>query len=271
LRVRKLAPALGASIDGIDLSRPLDDASARLVREALYEHEVIFFRDQQLSPALQVALARLFGEPERTRHPKFDCVEGQPEVAIVINDDARPPDIDVWHTDMTFIEQPPAACVLYCIECPASGGDTLWASLSSAYRALTPSLQTLLQNYSARHALRLDDIPMQQIQKLGDRVISASHPVIRRHPASGRLCLFVNSVYTRSIDGLAEPESRHLLAMLFEISQRPEHQARFHWTPGSVAIWDNRCTQHYAIADYFPQRRVMHRVAVVGDRPLGPL
>ncbi len=120
----------------------------------------------------------------------------------------------------------------------------------------------------ARHALRLDGIALSEIAKLGNRTISTAHPVARRHPESGRTSLFVNSVYAREIDGLREPESRHLLAMLFEMSQRPEHQVRFHWRPGSVAIWDNRCTQHYAIADYFPQRRVMHRISIAGDTPV---
>lgn len=268
LSIQRLSPAIGASIEGVDLAQPLTPYVAAQIRSALFEHEVIFFRDQSLPPARHVALARLFGEPELTRHPKFEAVPGHPEISIVINDAERPPDIDVWHTDMTFLEQPPAACVLHCVECPTTGGDTLWASLSSAWAALSPDLQDLLLGRRARHALRLDGIPTTEIAKLGNRTISAAHPVARKHPASGRTSLFVNSVYTRQIEGLREPESRHVLAMLFEISQRPERQVRFHWRPGSVAIWDNRCTQHYAIADYFPQRRVMHRVSIAGDTPI---
>ncbi len=268
IRIQRLSPAIGALVEGIDLAIPLSADLAQQIRAALYAHEVIFFRDQDLPPARHVELARLFGEPELTRHPKFDAVPDHPEISIVINDAERPPDIDVWHTDMTFLEQPPAACVLHCVECPRTGGDTLWASLSSAWQALSPDLQALLQGRRARHALRLDGIPMTEIAKLGNRTISFAHPVARKHPASGRTALFVNSVYTRQIEGLREPESRHLLAMLFEMSQRPEHQVRFHWHPGSVAIWDNRCTQHYAIADYFPQRRVMHRVSIAGDTPI---
>ena len=127
LSIQKLSPALGASIDGVDLAQPLTSDVSEQIRSALFEHEVIFFRDQTLPPERHVALARLFGEPELTRHPKFEAVPDHPEVSIVINDAERPPDIDVWHTDMTFLEQPPAACVLHCIECPETGGDTLWA------------------------------------------------------------------------------------------------------------------------------------------------
>lgn len=269
IRIQRLSPAIGALIEGVDLATPLPADLAQQIRAALYAHEVIFFRDQDLPPARHVELARVFGEPELTRHPKFDVVPDHPEISIVINDAERPPDIDVWHTDMTFTEKPPAACVLHCVECPSSGGDTLWASLSSAWDALSPSLQTLLRGRRARHSLRLDGIPLTEIAKLGDRKISTFHPIARRHPHSGRTSLYVNSVYSRQIEGFSEAESRHLLAMLFEISQRPEHQIRFRWSPGSVAIWDNRCTQHYAIADYFPQRRVMHRVSITGDAPLG--
>jgi taurine dioxygenase len=264
---RRLTPALGAMIEEIDLSQPLTAVAATALHTALLEHEVLFFRGQPLSPKRQAELARLFGTLETKHHPKFGVIDGQPEVAIVVNDATRPPDIDVWHTDMTYLVQPPAATVLHCIECPANGGDTLWASLSSALRALSPELQRWLQDLRARHALRLDGIPMEIVRTLDEQRISAVHPVIRRHPESGTPCLFVNSVYTRNIEGMAETESRHLLSMLFEISQRPEHQVRFHWEPGSTAIWDNRCTQHYAIADYFPQRRVMHRVQVGGDEP----
>ncbi len=264
---QRLTPALGALIEGCDLSKPLSAATQDFLRNALVEHEVIFFREQRLTPAGHVALARLFGEPDAVRHPKFSVVEGHPEIAIVINDATRPPDIDVWHTDLTFLAEPPAGCVLYCIECPPVGGDTLWASLTSAYAALSPTTRAALAELRARHALRLDGIPLSEIRKLGDRSIEASHPVVRRHPTSGRLSLFVNSVYTRSIEEMTDIESRQLLAMLHEHSQRPEHQVRFKWAPGSIAIWDNRCTQHYAVADYFPARRVMHRVSIVGERP----
>lgn len=267
-KATRLTSALGAEISGIDLRSPLDPATATGLRTALLQHEVLFFRDQPLTPAAHVALARAFGTPESSRHPKFAGVEGFPEISVVINDAERPPDIDVWHTDMTYLRQPPAATVLRCVECPATGGDTLWASLSSALRALSPALRQWLATLQARHALRLDGIPIDVIKSLDGSQLAAQHPVIRRHPESGTPCLFVNSVYTKRIEGIPETESRHLLAMLFEISQRPEHQVRFHWQPDCVAIWDNRCTQHYAVADYHPQRRVMHRVSIGGDIPV---
>lgn len=266
--VRRLEPALGAQIGALDLGRPIDADTAARLRQALGEHEVLFFRDQDLTPASQVELARAFGEPEPSSHPKFGHAEGHPEVAIVVNDAANPPDVNVWHTDMTFVDRPPSACVLYCVEPAPLGGDTIWASMSAAWRALSAPLQSLLLGLSARHSLRLDGIAMEQIRQLGDRQISAVHPLVRRHPETGRLSLFVNGVYTRRIEGLTEEESRALLPALCALAERPEFQVRFRWQRGSIAVWDNRCTQHYAVADYAPARRVMHRVTVAGDRPL---
>jgi taurine dioxygenase len=265
--VRRLGPVLGAEIIGLDLSLPIGAGTAAALRSALGEHEVLFFRDQDLAPARHVELARVFGDPEVSSHPKFGVAEGHPEVAIVVNDAAHPPDINVWHTDMTFVDEPPAACVLYCVEPASLGGDTIWASMSAAWAALSAPLQAMLRGLTARHALRLDGIAPVAIAQLGDRQVSAVHPVVRLHPQSGRAALFVNSVYARRIEELPEEESRLLLSMLCELSVRPEFQVRFSWQRGSIAVWDNRCTQHYAVADYHPQRRIMHRVSVRGTRP----
>jgi taurine dioxygenase len=267
MSVHRLGPAIGAEIRGVDLSRPLDMATASGLRQALGEHEVIFIRDQTLSPARHVELARVFGDPEPAAHPKFGHAEGHPEVAVVVNDADHPPDINVWHTDLTFIDAPPAACVLYCVEPAALGGDTIWASMTAAWNALSPRLQALLEALHARHLLRLDGIPMEVIRSLGDRQISAVHPVARVHPETGRVALFINGVYTRRIEEFTEEESHHLLPALLKLAERPEFQVRFRWSRGSIAIWDNRCTQHYAVQDYWPAVRRMERAGIIGDKP----
>ncbi|MGA0026220.1 MAG: TauD/TfdA dioxygenase family protein [Steroidobacteraceae bacterium] len=266
--VRLLTPALGAEITGLDLSRPLSPGTAAELRRALTNHQVIFFRDQELLPGRQVDLAAAIGEPEPSSHPKFGHLDGHPEVALVVNDQDNPPDINVWHTDLTYLDSPPAACVLYCVEAPPLGGDTVWASMTAAWQALSLPLQEMLLPLQARHALRLDGIPLERIRALDGAQIESFHPVVTRHEDTGLPSLFVNRVYTRRIEGIDAVESERLLPVLCSLAERLEFQVRFRWEKGSIAIWDNRATQHYAVADYFPARRVMHRVSVRGSRPV---
>ena len=267
-RTLPITPALGAEVVGLDLSRPLAPGTAAQLRAALAAHQVIFFRGQHLTPDRQVELAAAFGAPEPSSHPKFGQVGNHPEVALVINDADNPPDINVWHSDLTYVDAPPAACVLYCVEPAPLGGDTIWASMTAAWEALSPPLKEMLLPLYARHALRLDGIPLERIAALGNRQIESRHPVVRKHEETGMPSLFINRVYTRQIEGIDVAESNLLLPSLCTLAERHEFQVRFRWERGSIAVWDNRSTQHYAVADYYPSRRVMHRVSIQGQRPL---
>ena len=187
-------------------------------------------------------------------------------MAVISNDENNPPDINVWHTDLSYKAKPAKACVLYCQETPAIGGDTLWASMRAAYQSLSPQLQQLFAGLSARHLLPLNTVSIERAKSVIGQEIDTVHPVVHLHSDTNEKCLFVNSIYTQTILDLPDIESLNLLQMLFNICEQPEFQIRFKWQKGSVAIWDNRCTQHYAVADYFPERRVMHRVSICGDK-----
>jgi len=266
MKIDVLTPNIGAEISDIDLSSTIRDEEKKQIYDAFCKHSVIFFRDQNLSPQQHIELASIFGELEPPTHPKFSSFEDAPEVAIISNDENNPPDINVWHTDLSYHAQPAKACVLYCQETPAIGGDTLWASMRAAYQSLSPQLQQLISGLNARHLLPLNTVSIEQIKSVIDLEIDAIHPIVHLHPDTKEKCLFVNSVYTQNILDLPNIESRNILQMLFNICEQAEFQVRFKWRKGSIAIWDNRCTQHYAVADYFPERRVMHRVSICGDK-----
>lgn len=266
MKVTPLGAHLGAEIDGVDLTSPIGEDLARELRHVLAEKQVIFLRDQALDAKQQLRLARIFGEPMADAHPKFGCVEGIDEVSLVVNDRDNPPDINVWHTDTTFKDPPAGTCVLHCFEKPEDGmGDTIWASMFAAYDRLSDPMKRFLEPLRAYHQLPLDGRPPELLQTVLGKAISATHPVIRWVPDARRHALFVNRVYTQRIEGLAQLESDALLQGLFAIAESPDLQYRHRWRVGDTAIWDNRSTQHYAVADYWPQRRVMHRVAVVGE------
>ena len=265
MNIRPLTPNIGAEISGINLSMDLNDDQKKQIYDAFCQYEVIFFRDQELSPQQHVKLARIFGEPQPASHPKFSSFDDAPELAVITNDEDNPPDINVWHTDLTYRAEPAKACVLYCRETPEIGGDTIWASMSAVYQSLSPQLKHFISTFNARHHLSLDNVSKEQVKSVLDLEIDAIHPVVHVHPDTKKLCLFVNSVYTKKIIELPEIESRNLLQMLFNICEQSELHVRFKWQNGSVAIWDNRCTQHYAVADYYPAKRVMHRVSVCGE------
>lgn len=268
IRLQPSTPAIGAEISGLNLSGPLAEPVRAELRAALSRYSVLFFRDQDLAPAKQLEFASIFGAVEETPHPKFEPAPGCPAVSVVTNDADRPPDINVWHTDLTFRERPVAACVLYCAECPPSGGDTLWASMRAAYASLSGPLQAYLKTLRARHRLPVDGIDPALLAKAPTTDTETVHPVVCRLPETGQDYLFVNGVYTQRVTGLPGHESAAVLRMLCGLAEVPEFQVRFTWRPGSVAIWDNRCTQHYAVADYYPQRRVMHRATVAGAAPV---
>jgi taurine dioxygenase len=274
LSVRPLTIHLGAEVGGIDLRDP-SDADVKEVEQLLLEHLVLFFRGQDLSPAQHVALGRRFGDLHH--HSVADTVAGHPEIIVLENDERRPPNIDAWHTDVTMDAEPPMGSILRAVVVPPVGGDTLWASMYAAYDALPPAMQAMCRELTAVHhypdsfrtgILRGPD-GYARLERYDQEHRPVEHPLVRRHPVTGRHALFVNSTFTKYVKGMGRKESTALLRMLFEhVAARPEFHVRFKWEPGSVAFWDNRCTQHYAVADYFPQHRLMHRVTVAGDRPV---
>jgi taurine dioxygenase len=257
LDVRPIAGALGAEILGLDLSAPLGAATVDAIREALHRHLVIFFPRQTLTPAEHLAFARLFGEPEG-KHPFIPHIEGFDEVAVISAKEGGR--ADLWHTDVTFAEQPPLGSILHVQECPEYGGDTLWANAHLAYEMLSPSLQRFLEGLTAVHAISA-------VARIPKDVPSARHPVIRTHPKTGRKSLFVNPTWTFRIAELAYRESEILLDFLFEHATLPEFTCRRRWSRGDLAFWDNRCTMHYALADFGDAPRRIHRVTLRGEKP----
>lgn len=265
MKLSRLSPHIGAEVSGLDLGAGLDGEAAAKLRRALCEHQLLVIRGQPLSADQQVELARAFGEPMLDSHPKFGCAQGNRAVALVINDRDNPPDINVWHTDTTFKNPPAGSCVLHCVETPQVGGNTIWASMTAAYEALSEPMKRFLEPLFAYHQLPLDGRPPELIATVMGKEIAATHPVIRWIPEIEKPSLFVNRVYTQRIEGLTAPESHALLQGLFAVAESPDRQVRLSWNVGDTVIWDNRSTQHYAVADYWPERRVMHRVAVQGE------
>lgn len=274
LRITRLTPVLGALVEGINLARPLSDEQRQEISDALLAHQVLFFRDQQLSPTQQRDFAARFGQLHT--HPIYPSHPDAPEVMVLDTEAFDLRDNAIWHTDVTFIETPPLGAVLAARLLPETGGDTLWASGIAAFEALSAPLRQLLDGLTATHdftksfpleryGTRPEDLQRWDKTRLENPPIS--HPVIRTHPVSGRKALFVNDGFTTRINELSEKESAALLAFLFAHQARPEFSLRWRWQAGDVAFWDNRATQHYAVDDYRPTRRIMHRATILGDKP----
>jgi len=274
MKIQPMGPAIGALITEIDLRQPLDDAALSELRRALLAHHVLFFRDQPITPRQQRDLAARFGPLHL--HPVYPRHEDAPEIIVLDTSNDNPPDNDNWHTDVTFIETPPLGAILSAQLLPPSGGDTLWASGIAAYEALSAPFRAMLDPLHAEHdflqsfpAWRFARTPEERVrwEAARDQHPPVVHPVIRTHPESGRRGLFVNEGFTSRIVELDRRESDAVLAHLRVHLAKPEFVVRWRWSPGDVAFWDNRLTQHYAVADYLPHRRVMHRVTILGDRP----
>lgn len=272
LNIKPLSGCIGAEIHGIDLTKPITHELYIQLRECLVEYEVIFFRDQAITPAQQHALASMFGPLQS--HPAYQTVEGFPEISILESTADKPTKIECWHSDMTFRQHPPLATVLRAQVVPDKGGDTLWASMTAAYRGLSKSMQDFLSTLTAVHDFSYGfkeslAEPGGQ-QRLAQALVDnppVRHPVIRIHPESGKSVIFVNQLFTRHIEGLSRSESDALLAFIFEHIRTPEYSCRFAWQPDSIAIWDNRSTQHKPINDYFPAHRRLERITIDGDLP----
>jgi taurine dioxygenase len=265
------ARVIGAEISGVDISSPLSEDIVTRLRQALLEHLVIFFRDQRLDPQQLLAFARQFGEP--MAYPQLTGLPGYPLVTPVIKHEHETRNFGgVWHSDTAYLERPPMGSVLYALETPPTGGDTLFANQYLAYETLPADIRNKVDalvgiNSSAKaEASRTRE---DRQRDAGDqlKVLVARHPVVRTHPETGRKSLYVNIGHTTHFEGWTESESADLLAMLFDHQIRPEFICRFHWQPGSLAFWDNRCTLHYPLNDYHGYRRVMHRITLAGDKP----
>ena len=273
LDVEPLAGAIGAVVAGIDLAH-LDDATVDAVRAIWLEHLVVYFRDQELDADAFLAFARRIGKP--VRYPFVKGFDSHPEIIEV----AKLPHETVnfggiWHSDTVYLEQPPMATMLLARELPPYGGDTLFASMYAAYDALSPALREVLDGLEAVNSSALADVSKTREDRIRDHGSSdeeaqtflATHPVVRTHPETGRKALYVNPAHTATFAGMTEDESRPLLQFLFRHSARAEFTCRFHWEPGSMALWDNRAAMHNPINDYHGFTRRMHRITLAGDTP----
>lgn len=274
IHITTLSPALGAQISGVDLSRDLTSAERDAIERAILEHQVLFFRDQPVTPQQQARFAAHFGDLHI--HPIYPNVPEQPEVLILDTAVTDVRDNAIWHTDVTFLPTPALGAVLSAKQLPAYGGDTLWASGIAAFEALSAPMRALLDGLTATHDFTRS-FPLERFGSTAEDLARweetrrknppLSHPVIRTHPVSGRKALFVNDGFTTRINELEPAESEAILKMLFAHATRPEFTIRWRWQENDVAMWDNRVTQHYAVDDYRPQRRVMHRATILGDAP----
>ncbi|OON39299.1 taurine dioxygenase [Izhakiella australiensis] len=274
LTIVPLGPYIGAEIGNLDLSQPLSDSQFEQLYHALLRHQVVFLRNQPVTPPQQRALAIRFGDLHI--HPVYPHAEGVEEIIVLDTHQDNPPDNDNWHTDVTFIDTPPAVALLTSKLLPESGGDTLWASGIAAWEALSDPFKNLLTGLQAEHDFT-KSFPEFKYRKSAEeharwkQAVAKNppvvHPVVRTHPVSGRKALFVNEGFTTRILGVSEKESAALLGFLFAHTTKPEFQVRWRWQQNDMAIWDNRVTQHYANADYYPARRVMNRATVLGDKP----
>ncbi len=271
--IRPLGGSVGAEIHGLDLSHPLDEDEVATVRSALFEHGVVFFRDQHLTPEQHVAFGERFAPININRF--FAHAPGYPMIAEVRKEPGQKANIGGgWHTDHSYDQVPALGSVLYAREVPPTGGDTMFASMYAAYDALSDGLKATLEGmramHSSRHVFGANN-PRRKNSDLNDRILNpdlatqdATHPVVIRHPGSGRKALYVNPGFTLQFEGWTAEESRPLLDYLYRHASRPEFTCRFRWQPGSLAFWDNRATWHYALNDYQGERRLLHRITLDG-------
>lgn len=277
IQAKPIAGALGAEIEGVSLADDLSDEVIGEIRRALLDHMVIFFRDQQLTPVQQIAFARRFGPLE-----EHDFVKGMPDHPEIIRvvreaDETTMNFGGTWHSDVTHQTCPALGSVLYAVDVPPYGGDTLFANQQLAFESLSTGMQRMLEGLSAIHTARGPFAPdgrsrsnwkNMQVETSDKAYEEVEHPVIRTHPETGRKMLFVNRTFTVRFKDMTEQESRPLLEYLFAHASHERFTCRFRWTPGAVAFWDNRAVLHHALNDYAGHRREMHRVAISGDRPV---
>lgn len=291
LTIKRVAGHIGAEITGVDLAHPLDPTTVEEIRQALLTHKVVFFRGQTLDHSTQIAFARQFGELTHA-HPHEDAPpEEHPQILTI--DPRRYEEryganyrelyrkrqysyYSGWHTDVTAAVNPPAASILRAETVPDFGGDTQWTNLVAAYEGLSAPLRDFVDGLRAEHRFlagyQTTDEDGRLVKRINDNLLVSVHPVVRVHPETGERALFVNPGFTDRIVGLSALESRRVLELLYEQITRPEYTVRFRWQPGSVAFWDNRATAHLAPSDldHLDVQRTLHRVTLIGDRPVGP-
>lgn len=266
VEVDPITPTVGAEIRDVDLAAPLTEEFAASLRATLLIHGVLVFRGQHaMTREHQVALARVFGAVERS--PRGEASD--PDVVRIVHDASAPPTENVWHVDHSFRTAPPFGAVLRAIEVPAVGGDTLFADLRAVWRRLPDSVQAVVRGLHAVHDVA-KLAPAKCVAELHAAAPVVNHPAVRIHPETHEEVLFVNAAYTTSFVGVESSDSTALLDFLLRQVHLPEVQCRLRWQPGTVAVWDNRSLQHYAVGDYFPERRVMERVSIGGSLVLGP-
>lgn len=273
LAITPIAGALGAEIGNIDLATDLPPETIAALRQALLDHLVIFFRDQSLTPAQFAAFARRFGTP--IPYPLVKGLDDHPEIIEVAKlEHERVNFGGVWHSDTTYLEQPPMGSMLLARELPPYGGDTLFANQYLAYETLSPGMRRFLDNTRGLSSSAKADVSRTREDRIKSggttearKTHLAEHPAVRTHPETGRKALFVNTAHTQRFTDMTDEESAPILNYLFHHQIRPEFTCRFAWRPGSLAFWDNRCTQHNPINDYHGFRRIMHRITLAGDTP----
>jgi taurine dioxygenase len=268
LEVHPVTPAIGAEIRGISLAEPCDPGTWSELDKAFMDHKVLIFRDQHVTTEQHVAFCRQFGELEV--HPFVPPKPGFPEVMMLVANDKRKGNENTWHSDVTWRLEPSLGSMLRAVELPPLGGDTLFANMEAAYDALDDSTRERIDGLFAVHDFARvfgKSQSEQRLAELHEKYPPATHPVVRTHPVSGRKSLYVNDAFTSHIVDMDPDESRALLRRLYRQASVPEFQCRLRWAPDTFALWDNRCVQHYAVSDYFPARRIMERVTIVGDRP----
>ncbi len=272
LEIRLLSGAGGAEISGVDVAQDLDDGTIGEIRDALNEHCVVFFRDQEIDVDQHKAFARCFGPI--FIHPNYNGVSADPEVLMVRREPGDTSYVgELWHTDTTMVAEPPMGAILYGIDVPPYGGDTMFANQYLAYEALSPTMKRLLEGLRAVHSdigtagPHLGKNAGRSTKYRDDeawRETRNTHPIVRTNRETGRKCLFVNASYTVGIEGMTAAEGKALLDFLLEHGNRPEFTFRFRWQKGSIAFWDNRSTKHIALGDTGPFRRLMRRVQIGG-------
>lgn len=281
--IRALTPNIGAEIAELDLTQ-IDSGTFSLIRQALLDHLVIIFRGQTLAPEDHLAFARRFGELE-SPHPVFAHLPDHPQISVLENRGTKGVYNDEWHTDVTFRPAPALGSILYARVVPENGGDTLWSNMYAAYETLSEPLKKMIAGLTAVHDIcgvgPYGRVPnyreivlatpdgQQRLSEIEREFPPVSHPVVRLHPETDRPSLFVNRSFTIRIEGMSKLESAWLLGLLLEHAEQTGFQFRHRWRQDDLVMWDNRCTQHLAMADYAPAHRLMHRITVLGDRPVG--
>ncbi len=278
--VRRPTPSIGAEIGDIDLREPLDDATCQALRRALVRYKVLFFRDQDITPAQHVVFARRFGELEI--HPVFKHHPDHPELVLFEKSGENRGRENIYHSDVSWRETPAMGSILRCVECPETGGDTIWVNMALAYANLPEDVKARIAGLQAVHDILptfSTSIAPEKREEIRKQFPPVTHPVVRTHPESGEKILYVNEAFVTHLANYSQLMGFRigsdfrlgeldLLQYLYRQAAAPEYQVRLKWEPNTIAFWDNRATHHYAVQDYYPAVRRMMRATVIGDRPV---